>query len=106
MEPTPRVTTVKKEKDPRRVEAGKRLAAISKAAKERKLRERIRAERFEGPGWETPWTLLLGVVGTAAAVGSFWYTRRSFESKTETTHTEVVIGKDKNTRSSPLLDNL
>ena len=39
----PRVEIVKKEneKDPRRVEAGKRLAAISKQAKERKKKERL-----------------------------------------------------------------
>ena len=30
----PKITNEKKEKDPKRVEAGKRLAAISKAAKE------------------------------------------------------------------------
>ena len=32
----PRITNTKREKDPRRVEAGKRLGAISKMAKERK----------------------------------------------------------------------
>ena len=39
-EATPSIVTNKKEKDPRRVEAGKRLAAISKQAKERKKKER------------------------------------------------------------------
>ena len=39
---TPSIVTTKKEKDPKRVEAGKRLAAISKQAKERKKKERER----------------------------------------------------------------
>ena len=33
---TPKITAVVKEKNPKRVEQGKRLAAISRAAKERK----------------------------------------------------------------------
>lgn len=41
----PETTTFKK-KDPRRVEQGKRLAMISKEAKERKMRSRIEAENF------------------------------------------------------------
>ena len=41
------IVTTKKEKDPRRVEAGKRLAAISKQAKERRRVER--EERRQEP---------------------------------------------------------
>ena len=40
MEKAPNIVTTKKEKDPKRVEAGKKLAAISKQAKERKKKER------------------------------------------------------------------
>ena len=38
-EETHKITATKKEKDPKRVEAGKRLAAIFKAAKEKKHAE-------------------------------------------------------------------
>ena len=47
---TPKITATKKEKDPKRVEAGRRLAAISKAAKERKMREKIVSERKQDNG--------------------------------------------------------
>ena len=40
----PKITATKKEKDPNRVEAGRRLAAISKAAKEKKMRDKIESE--------------------------------------------------------------
>ena len=43
-ESAPKITATKKEKDPKRVEAGKRLPAISKAAKERKMRDKIESE--------------------------------------------------------------
>ena len=39
MSEEPKITSVEKTKDPRRVEAGKRLAMISKQAKERKARK-------------------------------------------------------------------
>ena len=44
------IETTKKEKDPKRVEAGKRLAALSKQAKERKKKE----TRVEEPN---SWTI-------------------------------------------------
>ena len=42
-----KITSVEKTKDPRRVEAGKRLGMISKQVKERKARERSEAEAKE-----------------------------------------------------------
>ena len=42
-----KITSVVKTKDPRRVEAGKRLGMISKQAKERKAREQSKAEMKE-----------------------------------------------------------
>lgn len=45
MDDQPRITSQEKTKNPKRVEQGKRLAAISKAAKEKKMRERILAEQ-------------------------------------------------------------
>ena len=45
---TEKITSVEKVKDPRRVEAGKRLGMISKQAKERKaLREREQSKRLK-----------------------------------------------------------
>ena len=47
MEEEPKITTTQKVKNPGRVEAGKRLAAISKEAKARKAAERKKAEDIE-----------------------------------------------------------
>ena len=47
MEEEPKITTVEKVKNPGRVAQGKRLAAISKAAKARKAEERRRAGKEE-----------------------------------------------------------
>ena len=49
MEGDTKITSVEKEKlkDPKRVEQGKRLAAISREAKERKARERAQESRQE-----------------------------------------------------------
>lgn len=41
----PKITSQEKTKDPRKVEAGRRLGLMSKAAKEKKMRERIFAEQ-------------------------------------------------------------
>ena len=46
MEDEPKITTVQKVKDPKRVEQGKRLAAISREAKARKVDERKKAEEL------------------------------------------------------------
>lgn len=69
-----KITSVEKNekvKDPRKVEAGKRLAAISKQAKERKAKEREAesSSDFKDSNNE-PWDLrmIIGAVGTAAAV--------------------------------------
>lgn len=48
-----KITSEVKTKDPKRVEAGKRHAAISKEAKERKARERIMAEQSQNSSDES-----------------------------------------------------
>ena len=71
-----KITSVEKNekvKDPRRVEAGKRLAAISRQAKERKAKEReaeSSSDLKDSPPQSEPWDLrmMIGAVGTAAAV--------------------------------------
>ena len=83
MAETPIVTT-KKEKDPRRVEAGKRLAAISKQAKERK-KERESAANPPPGGLVLALTtsggltLALTTVGVVAALATLWYTRKEYQ---------------------------
>lgn len=42
---TPKITLIKKEKDPKCVEASKKLAIICKQSKERKMCQRNEAER-------------------------------------------------------------
>ena len=79
----------KKEKDPERVEAGKRLAAISKASKERKMRDKIESEKKAGDGdFSINYGLLFGAIGTAVAIASLYYTRKDYER--ETINHEVV----------------
>ena len=86
-----KITTVKKEKDPRRVEAGKRLASISKAARERKMREKILAESKQNDNIERSdinYGLIFGAIGTIAAIGALYYKRR--EDARETKGLETI----------------
>ena len=69
MSEEPKITNVEKTKDPRRVEAGKRLGMISKQAKERKARERSEAasEVVADVSGKNEWTS--PVVGVVFAYG-------------------------------------
>ena len=74
------IVITRKEKDPKRVEAGKRLAAISKQAKEKKRKERehalhTRLDHFSVYGSAT---LMIGLTaaGVVAALATLWYTRK------------------------------
>ena len=96
-EETPKITTVKKEKDPKRVEAGKRLAAISKEARERKMRERLEQE---SGGWGVSYGLILGSIGVLAAVGSLYYARKDYvrqEERNDSCVEEPVVVSKKTT---------
>ena len=72
-----KITSVEKVKDPRRVEAGKRLGMISKQAKERKLaqvREASAAEAKEkNDDWFPPISSPVVGVGIAGLVGLALY---------------------------------
>ena len=59
--------TSDKPKDPKRVAQGKRLAVISKEAKERKMRERVQAENAQNSSY---WTNIM--LGTTA-IGAIGY---------------------------------
>ena len=81
-EETPKITIVKKEKDPKKVEAGKRLAAISKSTKERKIRKKMESGNKQENGSGDigiNYGLLFGFLGTAVAIGSLYYTRKDYE---------------------------
>ena len=66
-----KITSVEKTKDPKRVEAGKKLGAISKQAKEKKAQkhtEDIGIDKSEFPTFDTALTaaaVITGIVGIA-----------------------------------------
>ena len=98
-EEEPKIITApktEKVKDPRRVELGKRLGAISKEAKVRKARERKEQQRQES---ETPSYLLLVpviVIGGAAAFGGYRYWFKDNVKEKEPVKEENSIRKGNN----------
>ena len=75
---TPKITKAEKSekiKDPKKVEAGKRLAAISREPKERKARERTVVEKVETEDCCTSidYKYFIGGVVFVAAVGSLYF---------------------------------
>ena len=87
METTPSIVTTKKENDSRRVEAGKRLAAISKQAKKGK-RKRESAALSRGEMERDSWAissppgglmLTLTTAGVVVALATLWYTRKDYQ---------------------------
>ena len=85
---SPKITKVEKSekiKDPRKVEAGKRLAVISREAKKRKARKRsavVKSEQREISDY-IDYRYFIGGVGVVAAVGGlyFAYKRDNREEK-------------------------
>ena len=63
-EQQPKITTVEKVKNPKRVEQGKRLAAISREAKARKAAERAKVDECVENA-----NIFYLAVGTAAVAG-------------------------------------
>jgi glucose-6-phosphate isomerase len=71
-EPTiTKVEKTQKPKDPKRVESGKRLAAISKEAKAKRAAERRSAESNSDQGDSVNTLIYIGVV--TAALGGIYY---------------------------------
>ena len=71
MSETPKITSVEKTKDPRRVEAGKKLGAISRQAKERKAQKQVE-EAKEGSYIgvdKSEFSTLAAVFAAAAVIG-------------------------------------
>jgi hypothetical protein len=64
-----RITNVVKEKDPRRVEAGKRLGAISRSAKDKKARQLMEAKPAEEDICEDGYSMITVMTGVGALSG-------------------------------------
>ena len=86
-----KITSIEKVKDPKRVEAGKRLAAMSKQAKEKKAAERslqkTSDDEFQIPSIDS--VNPLAVVGVIGVVGIVVYYKYFCGVKTETVKSEV-----------------
>ena len=67
-----KITSVEKVKDPKRVEAGKKLAAMSKQAKDKKAVERLSQKMFIDE-FQIPSVNPLAVVGVVGVVGVVVY---------------------------------
>ena len=69
-----KITSVEKVKDPKRVEAGKKLGAMSKQAKEKKASQKIDVDEFQTPSINSIDPLaVLGVVGVVGAIVYYKY---------------------------------
>ena len=93
---TEKITSVEKVKDPRRVEAGKRLGMISKQAKERKLAQVREASAAEAKEKNDDWFPSIGspVVGIAfvGLVGLALYLGYNKKYKTSASDTKDSPG--------------
>ena len=80
-----RITNAVKEKDPRKVEAGKRLGAISRAAKEEKARQRMESRPTEDAREEgySMITVITGV-GVLSGLACLYFTYKQDKKATVT----------------------
>ena len=87
-----KITSVAKTEDQKRVEAGKRLAMISKQAKERKMRQKIESEVEENNTGNLSNTYIFGLSGLVISIFGFNYTQKRFflEEKQYKDEEEVV----------------
>ena len=78
MEEVPKITTVEKVKDPRKVAQGKRLAAISRQAKAKKAQERLeqQQQQQEESGILPCFLLVVIIGGVITTVGCYCYSRK------------------------------
>ena len=77
-----KITSIEKVKDPKKVEAGKRLAAVSKQAKEKKAIERL-SQKMDVDEFEIPSVNPLAVLGVVGVVGFVVYYKYFSKSKPE-----------------------
>ena len=80
-----KITSVEKVKDPKRVEAGKKLAAMSKQAKEKKaienLSQKMSVDEFQIPSINP--LAVVGVVGVVGVVVYYKYFNNNVDDKPE-----------------------
>ena len=85
-EQQPKITVVEKVKDPKRVEQGKRLAAISREAKARKAAERAKIEDCVENS-----NMLYVIVGALGVVGLGYGVYNYFSKKEEEPPQQVQV---------------
>ena len=83
-EEQPKITTVEKVKDPRRVAQGKRLAAISREAKAKKKQKRLEQQQQEEESGNLSYLLPVVIVGgVIATVRCYCYSKKKKEEPTD-----------------------
>ena len=90
-----KITSVEKSKDPRRVEAGKKLGAISRQAKEKKASGAGKVEAEFGVPTFDPFTAI-GIVGVVGMVAYYGYCGCYRSSKESPKESQVVQAKQAN----------
>ena len=83
-----KITSVEKVKDPKRVEAGKRLGAMSKQAKEKKAAERL-TQKTAIDEFQTPSISSVNPLTVVGVVGVVVYYKYFSGVKTEAVKSEV-----------------
>ena len=94
-----RITNVVKEKDPRRVEAGKKLGALSRAAKENKARQRMESELTENAR-EEGYSIITVIAGVGVLSG-FVCLYFTYKQDKRATVTEPPAETQANDNSAP-----
>ena len=89
-----KITSVEKVKDPKRVEAGKKLGTMSKQAKEKKAIEKL-SQKIDVDEFQTPSINPLAIVGVVGVVGAIVY-YRYFNNK------DVVVVESKSEDPTPV----
>ena len=100
------ILTTKREKDPRRVEAGKRLAAISRQAKERKRVRELQSVGTIVPSDSKKYMVGLTMVGVVVAIATLWYTMYPRRPPKKTEHHVEEEPPEENLRSTSSLESL
>ena len=105
--------TTKKAKDPKRVEMGKKLAELSKAARERKAKQKRDAEADAEAAADSVVSVpteavainygyLIGTVALLATIGSLYYARMTYNRKAPSgTRSEPLPPESANEPSVP-----
>ena len=98
-----KITSVEKVKDPKRVEAGKKLAAMSKQAKEKKaidnLSQKMSIDEFQIPSINP--LAVVGVVGVVGMVIYYKYFNNIVDAKPKPVESTTVTPPPKEEKQKP-----